>query len=61
MAFVRSPKFYLLNGVKELVTALIETWTAVEDNSLWVNSNVIPSSAIIAGKRKSICRTEINL
>ena len=34
MAFVRSPKFYLLNGVKELVTALIETWTAVEDNSL---------------------------
>ena len=34
MAFVRSPKFYVLNGVKELITALIETWTAAEEDSL---------------------------
>ena len=27
MAFVRSPKFYLINGAKELITVLIETWT----------------------------------
>ena len=34
MAYVRSPKFYVLSSVKELITALIETWSAAEEDSL---------------------------
>ena len=33
MAFVRSPKFYLLNGAKELIKVLLDTWMDNADNS----------------------------
>ena len=34
MAYVRSPKFYVMAGIRELISALIETWTEAEEDSL---------------------------
>ena len=33
MAFVRSPRFYLLNGAKELIAVLLDTWMEDAENS----------------------------
>ena len=33
MAFVRSPKFYVIAGIRELTSCLIENWTEAEEDS----------------------------
>ena len=33
MAFVRSPKFYVIAGIREFISGLIENWTEAGEDS----------------------------